>query len=130
MINEEALANARQAGRQDKGTPFLINIKDLRLVPNTKLTAKLENYRPYTGDIKASEADRARYVSGFTSTRGVIIPSVEDAFDVSKASADELVAFALDEYGAALDGTKSLKALREDVVKLAKAAGAAIEAKK
>jgi len=79
MIAERAARN-----KQNTKIPFLINIKDGRLIPNVPMLggrpaekapsgqvipARLPhpNYRPYTGSLKASEEERMKWIesSGF-----------------------------------------------------------------
>lgn len=117
-INEERLAEARQKTRQDKRTPFLINQDDGRLYPNTALVAKNPKYRPYHGDVRASEAERMAYLEGReTSTRRRVVMDPEP-FNLSRATADEIVAFAMEEFGAALDADKDINDLRAECFKL------------
>ncbi len=126
---EANLAAARARTRQDKKIPFLINTEDARLVPNTPLTAKLAQYRPFHGDFRASEAERKAYLmSGGlgTTKRGVKIPTQEEleaeVFDIAKASKDELIAFAFDQYQEVLDPSTDVRTLRKKVAELAAAA--------
>lgn len=117
MINDkqaQALSAARGANRQDKKTPLLINRDNLRLMPNTPLIAKRPQYMPYDGKATDDEETRRSYVEGgFTRRRQVVME--EEPFEIAKASKDELVAFALDQYGLALDASKGIAALRKDL---------------
>jgi hypothetical protein len=149
-----AQRNARN--KQNVKIPFLINVKDGRLIPNVPMLAGRAaevapngqvipakpphpNYRPYTGSLKATEEERMKWLesSGFTiqtvSTeagnaprRAVVLADVEP-FDIGTATVGELIAFAKDEYGADLSPAGGLKALRTQVGKLALEAGAAVE---
>jgi hypothetical protein len=83
MINEaqESKMIAQRAARnkQNPKVPFLINIKDGRLMPNVPMLAGRPgekapsgqviparpphpNYRPYTGSLKASEEERMKWL--------------------------------------------------------------------
>lgn len=123
---EANLSASRARTRQDKKVPFLINIDDARLVPNTPLTARLMKYRPFHGDYKASEAERRAYLA--TESRGptkraVVMseeaPAVEQPFDISTASKDDLIAFAFDQYQEVLDPSTDIRSLRKKVAALA-----------
>jgi len=117
-INEEQITEARSRTRQDKRTPFLINQDDGRLYPNTALVAKNPKYRPYHGDVRASEAERMAYLAGReTSTRRKVVLDPEP-FNLSRATADEIVSFAMEEYGAALDADQDINDLRAECFKL------------
>lgn len=121
---EAALSNARaSSSRQDKKMPFLINRNDGRLYPNTPLMRKHADYIPYTGSVSATREERMVYLrTGSTRQRLIINSTVEEdetPFDIGKATAEELVAFALNTYGAALDQADGLKKLRNQVAKLA-----------
>lgn len=101
--------------------PFLINISDGRLIPHVKNIAGLHEYRPYRGDPKASLEDRMRYVAANLSTRRVINSAAEEAekepVDIGKMEKTELIAFAFDEYGLALDPAMDVRTLRKNVMK-------------
>lgn len=116
---EERMSEARARRRQDKNCPLLIR-DDGMLFPNVPLVAKKPNFRPYRGDPKASLEDRLAYLQGFGQRRRVNYdPSVEEEpFDLTKASADEIIAFAMEEYGAALDAETPLPELRAECYRL------------
>lgn len=115
---EEKLSNARNRRRQSRECPLLIR-DDGMLYPNVPLVAKKQNFRPYRGDPKASLAERMRYLQGFSQRRAVVFDPAPDApFELSKASAEEIVAFALEEYGAALDGEMPIDKLRAECYRL------------
>lgn len=120
---EGRMAEARGRARQNKQVPFLIR-DDGVLYPNVPLLAKKQRFRPYHGDPNASLEERQKYLSGFgQQKRQVIIPDnfVEpEPFDIGKASRDELAAFAMSEYGVALDPSQHLGSLRAKVARLAK----------
>lgn len=124
----EAMAN-RQAStkRQDTSSPLLINIKDGRLMPNVPNIRSLPDYRPYHGDPKANTATRMAYLrsGGHGANRAPAPVIFEDVqpFDVSKATKDELIAFAMNEYGLALDASADIRTLRKKVADAADAAG-------
>jgi len=110
--------------RQDTSSPLLINTKDGRLMPNVPNIRLLQEYRPYHGDPKADITTRMAYLRSGGHGRTVTAASVDDhPFDVSKATKDELVAFAMNEFGAALDPTADIRSLRKRVAELADAAG-------
>jgi hypothetical protein len=139
MISEAVemrLAEAqRNRNRQDKRHPMLINIDDGRLMPNVpRLAGRVGSadrkepaipahpkYRVYTGDLKATHAERMRWLA----TSGLRAPSVEDAlplepFEIMKASREELVTFARENYpDVKLDPNGHLTALRHAVARAA-----------
>ncbi len=129
---ENQAAAARSASSkfgQDKTHPFLINIEDGSLIPNTPHLRKVrsQKYRVYTGDIQASTEERMRYLNmGVGPRRARVVDSTaagakeDEPFDVGTASKDDLVAFAAMEYGFTLDSKKPLKTLKEEFMKLAK----------
>jgi hypothetical protein len=116
--NEQVLANARGQRRQDKRVPLLIR-DDGMLYPNVPLVAKKNNFRPYHGDPKASLEERMRYLQGFgQQRRKVVFEQPDEAFELGKATADEIVAFAMQEYGAALDPSTPIDTLRAECYRL------------
>ena len=124
-VQESNLALSRARTRQNRDVPFLIHVKDGRLVPNTAGTSRLPDYRPFTGDYKAPLSERMAYLKsgGLGRNRVQVTNSApEDAvFDIGKATKEELVAFAFDNFQAVLtDGT--LASLRKQVGELAKIA--------
>jgi hypothetical protein len=60
-----------------------------------------------------------RWLAGFAN-RPVVVNSADaaDKFDAGKATKDEICAFALDNYGAALDPEKHIATLRKDIMAL------------
>jgi hypothetical protein len=143
-MEQQAAARHNARNRQDRKHPFLINIEDGRLVPNVpmlggrkgdpkeKIPSILPHpkYRVFSGDPKASLADRMRWIetSGQSGAMRAVVDSGADApaaFDVSTASREQLVAFARDQYGEALDATGDthLTKLRAQVRALAQTAG-------
>jgi len=119
---EERVAAHRSATRQNKQVPWLIRDDGL-IVPNVPLVAKKQNFRPYHGDIKAPLEDRMRYLQNLGSRRRVINSAVladeEAPFDIAKATKDELISFAQDQFGEILDPALHLNKMRSMVAKLA-----------
>jgi hypothetical protein len=113
---EQLMSEVRGKARQDKRVPLLINRDNLRLMPNTPLIRKLQQYMPYEGQATDDEPTRRAYVEGRSHQRPRVINSAADAdvFDIGKATKDELVAFAFAEYGKMLDNTKDVRALRKE----------------
>lgn len=120
QATEQRIAERRAKQRHLSNPPFLIHIEDGRLYPHTKLSAANPRYRPYHGDPKASLDDRMRYLQGLGGKRQVVFSEVDEPFDIGKADVDELVMFAMDQYGVALDPAKPLNELRKKVADLAK----------
>ena len=118
-----AAANARAKKKQDKENPFVVNVKNGRLMPNTPRLRVHKDYRvlPMSAE-KAKEtttAQRLKWVeksSAFGGPRVVNSLAEQDAFDVGTANADELAVFAMETWGLALDPKKPLKTLRKEVV--------------
>lgn len=132
---EANLSNMLARNRQDKTVPFCINVKDGRLMPNVKEIREHADYRPYKGNYKASLDERMAYLrsggfGGMPGKRAVLMPVdeappapavEEEPFDIAKASKEELVAFAFDQWAEVLSVDTHLTTLRSQVVKLAKA---------
>lgn len=116
--NIEEDAAARRVKRQDKHTPLLIR-EDGVLMPNVPLIRRLPTMRPYTGDPKATIAERRDWLKGIGKRRAVLYsPAPDEPFDLNKADLDSLLAFALDEFGAVLDPAKPIETLRAEVYRL------------
>ncbi|MBX3603190.1 MAG: hypothetical protein KF863_21425 [Rubrivivax sp.] len=119
---EERVANHRARTRQNKEIPFLIR-DDGMLMPNVPLIAKNPRFRPYHGDVSASLEERMQYLRGETARRRVINSAVQSdpaaPFDIAKASKDDLIAFAQEEYGYTVDPALHLNKIRSDVARLA-----------
>ncbi len=113
---EQMMSEARGKARQDKRTPMLINRDNLRLMPNTPLIRRRPQYMPYDGKATDDEATRRSYVEGRVNHRPRVINSAAemDAFDIGKCTKDELVTFAMAEYGYALDPVKDIRTLRKE----------------
>lgn len=114
---EQRMAERRARRRQLTDPPLLIR-DDGRLYPNTKLMQRHPRYRPYHGDPKASLDDRMRYLSGLGKKRAVTFEETDEPFDINAADVDELVQFALEQYGAILDPMKPRKTLQKEVFRL------------
>ena len=119
---EQRMTEQRARNRQDRKVPWLIR-DDGTIFPNVPLIAKKQNFRPYYGDVSASLEDRLDYLRGLPSRRRVVNSAVkpdEDApFDIAKASKDELIKFADEEYGVTIDPSTHLNRIRADVARLA-----------
>jgi hypothetical protein len=127
MINDSqdaALSNATRP-KQDKNIPFLIHVDDGRLVPNMPLLRLHPKYRPYHGTLTATQAERMTYLkTEYKSTPRAVIDSANTkAFDIATASREELMAFALAEYGTSLAPTLNAMSMRVQIRKLAEDAG-------
>lgn len=142
-MEERMSAAVQSRNAQNKRWPFLINIEDGRLVPNVPRLggkAAVKNadgrtidpaipphpkYRVWRGDPKAPKAERLRILNeGMrVETAPVIdaafVASAEAAFDISTADANELVAFANEQYGTKLNANTPLHLLRGKVKALA-----------
>lgn len=141
---EERMSAAAQArNAQNKRWPHLIHIDDGRLVPNVPRLGGKEavrdangrivqsaipphpKYRVWRGDPKAPRAERLRILKEGLSieTAPVIdatfVASAEAAFDISTASAEDLVAFANEQYGTKLNANTPVHLLRGKVKALA-----------
>lgn len=107
--------------RQDKTNPMVINIDDGRLMPNTEALRKHPKYRVYGGPLDAPVSARMKWLAGALRQMPKVTNSKaeSDVFDVGTATADDLVVFAMENWGAVLDPTKDLRELRKAVMKLA-----------
>jgi hypothetical protein len=115
-------AQGRTKRRQDRTNPMVININDGRLMPNTPRLRVHPNYRVYTGDLKASLPDRMSWVAGVKKIKvqRVVDSTADEApFDIGKADKDEMLVFAMENYGEALDPSLPLAVLRKKVAALA-----------
>lgn len=91
------------------------------LYPWAPKLAAQKNLRPYHGPLDATLEQRKAMLRGDDERPSIgAVARETNAFDISKAGKDELLEFALDEYGQVLDGRKRVEALREDVIALAK----------
>jgi hypothetical protein len=126
---EARVADDRGRTRQNKDVPFLIRDDGL-LLPNVPLIAKKANFRPYRGDVKATLAERLEYLKGIPGRRRVINTSAqadeEAPFDIAKATKDELIKFAEEEFGEIVDPATHLSKIRSMVAKLAGVDAAAV----
>lgn len=114
---QAAALNARSSRRQNKAQPWLIR-DDGQIFPNVPLLAKRKNMRVYTGDIKAPLEERMRYLQGMPGKRRITFDEPEP-FNITKASKEELVAFAFDEYSEVIEPTEHINKVRAMVCKLA-----------
>jgi hypothetical protein len=119
-------ANARAKKKQDRTNPMVVNIEDGRLMPNTPRLRVHPQYRVYGGPRDADAAGRLRWLDGQSragkTTKVVNSKEAEDTFDVGTATADDLMIFALENYGLALDPSKPLKVLRKELLAAAEKA--------
>ncbi len=124
---EKAVSSAR-VRRQDKKNPHLISMTDFMLFPNVPRLRENKDMILYTGNLKAGLEERRRYVESMKTGRGGLraVVDTSEPFDVGTASAQDLVDFALIEYGTQLKTATPLAALRKQVVNLAKDANALV----
>jgi hypothetical protein len=125
--------SARLSGKykQDTKVPHLINIKDGRLLPNSINVRANPDYRPYTGSLKATLEERMVYINSSISgsrTR-VVDSSAEEAptFDLGKASKDEVIAFAFQEFGMVLSENTDIRTLRKQILEASERAASRSE---
>ncbi len=134
-INEEQLSAIHQArNAQNRKRPLLINIDDGRLMPNVpRLGGRAEvrdnqtgrvlepgvpphpKYRVFMGDPKATKEERLRILQVGMGAEMAPIFDTQAAvqpFDVATASAEELVAFAHQQYGMSLSPNTPVHLLR------------------
>lgn len=139
MITDAQESNLAQAAgrgpkfKQDKKHPFLIHVKDGRLYPNTQKLRESKvapDYRIFTGNPKASAEERKLWLETQGAAPGLTPVIESEPFDIGKATAEELIGFALSEYGTTIKSDqrmtteKQLVDLRSQVRKLAEQAGA------
>lgn len=126
---EQNLTNAQKRSikrRQDKTNTHVININDGRLMPNVPMLREHKDYRVYTGSIEASLADRMRWIKGeVRRVPKVTYTSPTDAFDVGKATKDDLIVFAMEELALALDPSMHIATMRSRVLEAANKLAAA-----
>lgn len=118
---EARVAAHRASTRQDIKVPFLIR-DDGVLFPNVPLIAKKPNFRPYRGDINATLEERMKFLRGVSGRRVInteVVADEEAPFDIAKASKDDLIKFAADEFGEIIDPADHLNKIRSVVAKLA-----------
>lgn len=129
-VLEQKVSAVRGRARQDKKNPLLISMSDALLWPNVPNLRKSKDMILYTGNPKAGPEERRRYVesmkTGRLGMRSVIDTS--QAFDVGTATVQDLIDFALTEYGKTLNPAAPLVTLRKQIVLLAKEANALIQA--
>lgn len=135
MITAEQEGNlaasiARAKKKQDVKNPFVVNINNGRLMPNTPRLRVHKDYRVYPVGLedakKSTTADRLAWIKRsaamFAAPRITNSMAEQDSFDVGTATADELAVFAMETWGLALDPKKPLKTLRKEVMEKAEAA--------
>lgn len=119
---EQRIAEHRGKTRQSKSCPWLIR-DDGMIFPNVPLIAKKQNFRPYHGDPAAPLDERMQYLQGLTHQRRRVVMSAplveEEPFDIAKATKEELIAFAMEEYAEPIDPGEHLNKVRAIVAKLA-----------
>lgn len=113
---EAAALSARGARRQNKVQPWLIR-DDGQIFPNVPLLAKRKNMRVYAGDIKAPLEERMRYLQGLPGKRRVVFDEAEP-FNITKATKEELIAFAFDEYSEVIEPSEHINKVRALLCKL------------
>lgn len=124
-----AAAHARAKKKQDKTNPYVVNITDGRLMPNTPRLRAHKDYRVYPVSQeearKSTVVDRLKWIerSAAMPSGPKVVNSMSEAdtFDVGSANADEMAVFAMENFGLALDPKKPLKALRKEVMEAAEA---------
>lgn len=110
---------ARAARRQDKAQPWLIRTTDGAIFPNVPLLRAKPTMRVFVGDINAPVEERLRSLAiGGHQTRRVVFDEPEP-FNITKASKEELIAFALDEYSEVIDADEHMNKVRAIVCSLA-----------
>jgi len=118
-------ANSRTGKKkQDRENPMVIHVEDGRLMPNTPRLRVHPMYRVYGGSLDASLPERMAWLKGMMRMPRKVVNTApaDEAFDIGTATADDLVLFALEEFGQVLDPTLPLKKLRTRVAELAAAA--------
>ncbi len=123
-MNSQQEANLSQAvsssKRQDKRYPHVINVENGRLMPNTPKLRGHKLYRVYAGPKDATTEQRLAWIKGLMARTPIrVVNSAEETFDIAKAGGEDIVAFALEHFGAALDATKPVGVLRRELAGLA-----------
>lgn len=117
---EEQAAAFRARKRQDRVIPWLIRVSDGTIYPNVPLIARKPNFRPYTGDLKASLEERMAYVEGLPGRRKIVFEAAEpEPFNIKLATKEELIAFAMEEYSEPIDENAHLSKVRAAVCRVA-----------
>lgn len=131
MATKLEAQNRNPDHRQDRTNPLLINVETGMLLPNTPLLRRHPKMRLYTADKDLPVEERMRWLSGATKRAAApkVINSVEEenTFDMGKATKDELIVFAFDNFQVTLPSALSPKQLRTEIAKLAAAAESAEE---
>jgi hypothetical protein len=128
-VLERKVASAR-VRRQDKQNPLLISMTDFLLFPNVPNLRKNQDMILFRGNKDASLEERKRYVESMKTGRAGMRAVVDSGpFDVAKASSQDLVDFAMIEYGEELNIKTPRASLVKQVVALAKKHEALVESK-
>lgn len=133
---DTAIQKYKERNKQDRRYPMLINIHDGRLMPNVpRLAGRKEvrdgrgkviepgvlphpDYRVYMGDVRAPRLERLRILQQSLGMEkapvvdAAYVDAQAQAFDIATANADELVAFAKEQYGLSLSAKTPLHLLR------------------
>ena len=121
LTNEQLEADRARRGLQDKKTPFLIHRTNGRLLPNVERLRAHKDMLPYKGSSKASLEERMRLLR--TGSNREVTQSEPDEplppFDLSRATREEMIAFARDEYGITLNPNAPPHILRNQIKKAA-----------
>ena len=126
MATKQEAQNRNPDHRQDRTNPFLINVETGMLLPNTPLLRRHPKMRLYTADTDLPLDERMRWLSGATKRAAApkVINSVEEesTFDMGRATKDEIIAFAYENFAVTLPSALSVKQLRAELARLAAAA--------
>ncbi len=118
---EAALAARRAQTAQDKKFPHLIHVEDGRLMPNVQRLRGHPKYRVFTGSPKATVEERMAWLRSLG--HGDPVSGVEEAFDIGKATVEQMVAFAASEYGVQFPADMHHNKMRSELRRLASEAG-------
>lgn len=121
---EQNLASASKRSKkrlQDKTHPQVVNIHDGRRMPNVLMLREHKDYRIYLGPEGVTDAEALQWVKGELKRKvpKVTYTSPLDSFDVGKATKDDLIVFAMEELGIALDPTMHIATMRSKVMEAA-----------
>jgi len=120
---EERVAANRSKTRQNKDVPWLIR-DDGVIRPNVPLIARKPNFRPYHGALDATLEERMNYLAGLSQHKRrqvVMSQPLEELppLDLSTASKEELLEFAMEEFSEPIDPELSEAEVRVAIAKLA-----------
>ncbi len=128
---ETQLSNAQQRAlkrRQDKQFPHVIHVEDGRLMPNVPGLAAHKSYRVYRGPKGADTETRLRWLAGDMKRAPMKVVNSEadaDNFDVGTATKDDLIVFAMEQYGHIMDPKIDIRTMRKTIVEMAEKKAAA-----